>query len=113
MHHSHEIKGALRPLQDWVVLRPVKEPERVRGGIVLPDKVEDFGRCEVMAVGPGYRPNSHGIYSSAFIPTELKVGQFVYVQKFVDGELRIKLNGDACYLIRERHLSLTVEEVSA
>jgi co-chaperonin GroES (HSP10) len=109
MFHSHEIKGEIRPLQDWVILRPVREKERVRGGILLPDRVEDYGRCEVMAVGPGYRPYMFGLYRPGFVPTEVKVGEFIYIQRFVEGEFKFKLNGDMVYAIRERHLNLVLD----
>jgi co-chaperonin GroES (HSP10) len=115
MFHAHEIKGEFRPLQDWVVLKPEEEnpKDRVRGGILLPENVQDYRRCEVVAVGPGYHPNSHGIYSTAFIATELKVGQFVFCPRFVEGELKFRLNGALCFATRERHLNLTIEDVSA
>ncbi len=111
MFHAHEIKGTIRPLQDWVILKPIKEAVRKRGGIVLPERTEDYGRCEVVAVGPGYRTYRDGVYGTALIPTELKVGEFVFLQKFVEGEMRFNLNGDKCFAVRERHLSLTVEGI--
>jgi co-chaperonin GroES (HSP10) len=106
MFHSHKINGQFRPLQDWVILKPVKEKERVRSGVVLPERVEDYGRCEVVAVGPGTRTSL-----GYLIPTELKVGQFVYIQKFVEGEMKFTLNGALVYAIRERHLNCTIEDV--
>lgn len=108
MFHSFEVKGRFRPLQDWVILRPIKEPEN-KGGILLPDSARLYGSCEVMAVGPGQRAYKDGLYGSALVPTELKVGQFVYIQKFVEGEMRFNLNGQYVYAIRERHLSLVIE----
>lgn len=112
MFHAHQIKGTLRPLQDWVILAPVKEPVRKRGGIVLPDRVEDYGRCRVVAVGPGFLPydGKNGTYKSALIRTELKPGQFVYIQKFVEGEMKFVLNGENVYAIRERHLNVTISD---
>ena len=103
MHQSHEIKGNFRPIQDWVILAPVKEKERKRGGILLPDSIQDYGRCRVVAVGPGTR----GIFG-ALKATELKPGKFVFIQKFVEGECKFKLNGEEVYAIRERHLNCTI-----
>lgn len=108
MFHAHEIKGEVRPLQDWVILAPVKEKERIRNGVLLPDRVEDYGRCRVVAVGPGFRPYRDGVYGPLF-PSDLKPGMFVYVQKFVEGEMRFVLNGEPVYCIRERHLNVTIE----
>ena len=103
MFHSIRIKGTFRPLQDWVILAPVKEPEGTRHGVVLPERVEDYGRCRVVAVGPGTR----GIFG-ARKPTELQPGEFVFVQKFVEGELKFELNGETVYAIREQHLNCTI-----
>lgn len=108
MFHAHEIKGEFRPLQDWVILAPVKEKERKRGGVVLPDRVEDYGRCRVVAAGPGFRSYKDGVYGPLF-PSELKPGEFVYVQKFVEGELKFRLNGEDVYAIRERHLNVKID----
>ena len=104
MFQSLQVNGTFRPLQDWVILKPIKEPERVRGGVLLPERVQDYGRCEVMAVGPGTRGPFGDLKA-----TELKPGQFVYVQRFVDGEAKFSLNGEAVYAIREKHLNCTIE----
>ncbi len=110
MFHAHEIKGEFRPLQDWVILAPEKEDPktRERGGIVLPERVEDYRRCRVVAVGPGFRSYANGTYGPLF-PSELKPGEFVFLQKFVEGELRFVLNGETVFGIRERHLNVKIE----
>lgn len=104
MFHSHEVDGAFRPLQDWVVLRPIKVKERLVKGILLPDNVQDYGRCEVIAVGPG-SVNALGVR----VPCHLCPGKFVFIQKFVEGELRFKVDGQECYAIRERHVNVTID----
>lgn len=105
MFHSHKLKGTFRPIQDYVLLRPIKEPETTKGGILLPASARQYGRCEVLSTGPGRRTD-HG----ELIPCELKVGQFVFIQKFVEGELKFNLNGDDVYVIRERHVNCTIED---
>lgn len=111
MFYSHQIMGKFRPLQDWVILKPLvkKGAPRERGGILLPDKVEDYGRCEVVAIGAGRLPYHDGVYGSRVIPTELKVGEQVFIQRFVEGEFRFQLNGETVFAIRERHLNVTIE----
>lgn len=111
MINATQIRATFRPLHDWVVLKPIEEKERLRGGILLPSRVEDYGRCEVVAVGPGLRPCRDGVFYGPLVPTELKVGQFVFIQKFVEGELKFELNGEKVYLIRERHLNVTIDGV--
>ena len=48
----------IRPLADRVVVRPIKEEEEVRGGVIIPDVAQEKpNQGEVLAVGPGsYQP---------------------------------------------------------
>ena len=94
MFHALQIKGKFRPLQDWLVLKPIKEPAKTAGGIVLPENARSYGRCPVVAAGPD---------------CELKPGDTVFIQKFVEGEFRFNLNGNDVYCIRERHCNCVVE----
>jgi len=103
MFHAQVIDGSFVPLQDYVVLRRVA-PKKEKGGILLPTAAHEYGPCRVMAVGPG-RTTAHGV----IIPCELKVGQYVYIQGFVEGELKFKLNGEEVYGIRERHINCVLE----
>lgn len=44
----------LRPLSDRIIVKPLEEEERTRGGIVLPDTAKEKPQQgEVVAVGPG------------------------------------------------------------
>lgn len=95
MFQALEIKGNIRPLQDWLVVQPEKIPEEEKGGILVPANMRDFGRCPIVAVGP---------------KCELKVGDVVYQQRFVEGEFKFLLNGKLVYMMRERHANLTIEE---
>ena len=94
MFNSHEIKGALAPVQDYLVLRPILEDEKV-GGLFRPDNARAYGRCPVVAAGP---------------KCELKKGDVVYIQRFVEGELKFTLNGETVYAIRERHVNVAINE---
>ena len=112
MFHSHEITcKAFRPLQDWVILKPLPEKERVRGGVLLPDNVQDYIGHEIVAIGPGRLKydGANALYGDVLIPTELKVGEYVYLQKFCEGEFQFVLNGEKVFAIRERHLNLTLD----
>ena len=95
MFQSLQIKGTIRPLQDWLILRPLKEPAKTKGGILLPENARDYGRCPVVAAGP---------------KCELKVGDVVFIQKFVEGEFKFELNGVPVYALRERHCNVTIDD---
>lgn len=45
----------LQPLGDNVILKPISEEEKTKGGIILPDTAEKEKpeKAEVVAVGPG------------------------------------------------------------
>lgn len=107
MFHSHEYTGTIRPLSDYVLLAP--EPVKQKAEIVLTDTKREYRRAKVLAVGPGFRVSNHGVYGP-LIPTELKVGEFVFIQEFADGEVpHLRLNGQDVIMVRERHLNLTIE----
>jgi len=47
-------QGNIKPLFDYVLIRPVKTEEVLPSGIVLPDSVKEKPQVgEIMAVGPG------------------------------------------------------------
>ncbi len=48
-----------RPLGDRVLVRRVEEPERTKGGIIIPDTAKEKPQeGEIVAVGPGDRTNA-------------------------------------------------------
>lgn len=112
MFNTTDIKGAFTPLQDWVILKRVKEEvdkTKKVGGILLPDssyeKQAKYGKCLVVAVGKG-RTTILGV----LIPCEVKQGDVVMLQGFVEGEYKFRLNGEDVYAIRERHLNVLWDE---
>lgn len=92
MFHSQEITGAIRPVQDYLVLRPIKEEAKQRG-VFIPDAARSYGRCPVVAAGPD---------------CQLGPCDCVYIQRFVEGEFKFQLNGEAVYAIRERHVNVAM-----
>lgn len=92
MFHSHLIDGKITPVQDYLILRPIREEEKI-GELFLPDSARHYGLCPVVAAGP---------------KCELKDGDTVYIQKFVEGELKFLLNDELVYAIRERHINVAM-----
>ena len=62
----------IKPLSDRILVKPLKEEEKTKGGIVLPDTVskEKPQVAEVLAVGPG-RTNDKVIYAK-YSGTDIK-----------------------------------------
>ena len=68
----------LRPLGDRIVVKPGKEEEVTRGGIVLPDTAKRKPReGEVIAVGPGKL-----LETGTRAPLEVSVGDVVVYSEY-------------------------------
>ena len=85
----------IEPLGDRVVIRPMKEEEKTKGGIILPDTAKEKPqRGTVEAVGPGKMDDKGNR-----IPMELKKGDKVIYQKYTGTE--IKENEEDYLILRE------------
>jgi chaperonin GroES len=84
----------LKPLGDRVLIKPILEEEKSKGGILLPDTVskEKPQVGEVLAIGPG-ATNKEG----KIIPMTVKKGDKVVYAKYSGTD--IKGDNDEDYLI--------------
>ncbi len=81
----------VRPLANRVVLRPIEERERTRGGLHIPATAKDKPQQgEVVAVGPGRYEKGERV------PMELSAGQTVLYGKYTGNEVTVD---DEKYLI--------------
>ncbi len=93
----------LRPLGDRVVVKPLEEEERTKGGIVLPDVAKEKPQHgEVLAVGPGALTED-----GKRLPMDVKVGDRVLFAKYAGTEVKM---GDEEYLILRQSDILAVVE---
>jgi chaperonin GroES len=93
----------LKPLGDRVVVKPLEEEERTKGGIVLPDVAKEKPQHgEVLAVGPGALTED-----GKRLPMDVKVGDRVLFAKYAGTEVKI---GDEEYLILRQSDILAVVE---
>ena len=75
----------LNPLSDRVIVKPIEESERKKGGIIIPDTAKEKPQQgEVVAVGPGRR-NEAG---DRIVP-EVKKGDRVIFGKYAATEYTI------------------------
>jgi chaperonin GroES len=83
-HGSRFMK--IKPLADHVLIEPIKEQERTKSGILLPETAEKERpeRGKVVAVGPGKKTEEGKI-----IPLEVKVGDIVLFTKYGPNEVKI------------------------
>ena len=105
-------QGNIKPLFDYVLIRPVEGESKTASGIVLPDSVDKKSQVgEVMAVGPG---NLHAQASDCCSDDKkkcegmvVKVGQKVLYKKWGGNEVKV---GNAEWLLLEQKDVMAVLE---
>ncbi|MEO8559761.1 MAG: co-chaperone GroES, partial [Rhodospirillales bacterium] len=76
-----------KPLQDRVVIKPSAVDEKTKGGIIIPDTVQEKpAQGKVVAAGPGRRSDDGRLYAMS-----VKVGDKVIYGKWSGTE--VKLDG--------------------
>ena len=85
----------IRPLQDRIILKRVKEEEKTKGGIIIPDSAKEKPmEGEVIAVGSGKTLDDGTVRK-----LEVKVGDRVLFGKYSGTE--VKLEGEDHLIVRE------------
>ncbi len=92
------------PLGDRVVVEAIKDEERTKGGIVLPDTAKEKPQQgKVVAVGSGRL-----LENGQKVPLEVKVGDTVIFSKYAGTEVKVD---DREYLIlSERDILAVISE---
>lgn len=98
-----EIK--ILPLADYVLIEPIKEEEKTKAGILLPETAEKEKpeQGKVIAVGPGKRDEKGNL-----IPLSVKVGQRVLFKKY--GPDEIKVDEKEYLICKEEDILAIIEE---
>lgn len=93
------------PISDHILIEPLKEEEKTKTGILLPESVEKERpeQGKVIALGPGKR-NEKG----DLIPMEVKVGQKVLFTKY--GPTEIKVNDKKYLICKEEDILAIIED---
>jgi len=85
----------IRPLGDRILVKRIKEEERTKGGIIIPDTAKEKPQeGKVVAVGKG-KVNDDG----KLIPTEVKAGDKILFGKYSGSE--VKIDGEEHLILRE------------
>ena len=94
----------IKPLSDHILLEPIKEEEKTKSGILLPETAEKEKpeQGKVIAVGPGKKDKT-----GKFISMEVKAGDRVLFTKYGPNEIKVD-NKD--YLIAREEDILAVLE---
>jgi len=98
-----KLKQNIKPLFDYVLVKPLQQEEVTPAGIVLPDTAKEKPQVgEVMAVGPGAL-NDQG----KILPMLIKVGQKVLYKKWGGNE--VKVGSEEWLLIEQKDIMAVVE----
>jgi chaperonin GroES len=90
--------STIRPLQDRVLIRRIKEEEKTKGGIIIPDTAKEKpAEGKVVAVGSG-KVQADGSVRKL----DVKVGDHVLFGKY-DGT-EVKIDGDETLVVREENI---------
>jgi chaperonin GroES len=85
----------LRPLGDRILVKRIKEEEKTKGGIIIPDTAKEKPQeGKVVAVGKGKVADD-----GKLITPEVKAGDKILFGKYSGSE--IKLEGDDLIVLRE------------
>jgi chaperonin GroES len=95
----------IKPLADYVLIESIKEEEKTKSGIILPDTVEKEKpeQGKIVAVGPG-KKNKKG----ELIPMSVEPGQKVLFSKY--GPNEIKVDGKEYLIAKEEDLLAIIED---
>ncbi|MFA6252576.1 MAG: co-chaperone GroES [Candidatus Paceibacterota bacterium] len=94
----------LKPLSDNIIVETVKEEEKTKGGILLPQNSEKDkpNHGIVVEVGPGKTTSSGKV-----IPMELKKGDRIIFSRY--GHHEIKIDGKDYLILRQEDVFAVIE----
>ena len=85
----------IRPLGDRILVKRIKEEERTKGGIIIPDTAKEKPQeGKVVAVGKGKHDDN-----GKLIPLEVKAGDKILFGKYSGSE--VKIDGEEHLIVRE------------
>jgi chaperonin GroES len=98
---------SFRPLHDRVLVRRVKEEEKTKGGIIIPDSAKEKPQeGKVIAVGSGTRSDDGKV-----TPLDVKVNDRVLFGKWSGSEVTI--DGEELIIMKESDILGIVEKTPA
>jgi chaperonin GroES len=93
----------IRPLADRIVVKRVKEEEKTKGGIIIPDTAKEKPvEGTVVAVG-----NGKVLKDGKHRPVDVKEGNRVLFGKYSGTE--VKLDGEEHIILREEDILAVIE----
>ena len=107
MNLKEDQVASFRPLHDRVLVRRVKEEEKSKGGIIIPDTAQEKPQeGEVIAVGPGARDED-----GERIEMDVKTGDRILFGKWSGTE--VKIDGEELLIMKESDIMGIIEAKAA
>ena len=95
---------SLRPLQDRIIVKRLKEEETTKGGIIIPDSAKEKPiQGQIIAVG-----NGRVLEDGKVRALDVKKGDTVIFGKYAGTE--VKLDGEEHLILREEDILAVIEK---
>jgi chaperonin GroES len=93
----------IRPLHDRIIVKRLKEEEKTKGGIIIPDTAKEKPvEGEVLAIG-----NGKALENGTIRKVDVKVGDRVLFGKYSGTE--VKIDGEERLIMREDDILAVLE----
>lgn len=94
----------IRPLQDRVIVKRIKEEEKTKGGIIIPETAKEKpSEGEVIAVGKG-----KVLENGTVLPLDVKAGDRILFSRY--GGSEVKIEGEEHIIMREDDILGIIEK---
>lgn len=94
----------IRPLQDRVIVKRIKEEEKTKGGIIIPETAKEKpSEGEVIAVGKG-----KVLENGTVLSLDVKVGDRILFSRY--GGSEVKIEGEEHIIMREDDILGIIEK---
>jgi len=94
----------IRPLQDRIIVKRIKEEEKTKGGIIIPETAKEKpSEGEIVAVGKG-----KVLENGTVLPLDVKVGDRILFSRY--GGAEVKIEGEEHLIMREDDILGVIEK---
>lgn len=94
----------IRPLHDRIIVKRIKEEEKTKGGIIIPETAKEKpSEGEIVAVGKG-----KVLENGTVLPLDVKVGNRVLFSRY--GGTEVKIEGEEHLIMREDDILGVIEK---
>jgi len=94
----------IRPLQDRIIVKRIKEEEKTKGGLFIPETAKEKpSEGQIVAVGKGKI-----LENGTLLPPDVKVGDRILFSRY--GGSEVKIEGEEHLIMREDDILGVIEK---